>query len=106
MTIRSAEGSLKRCLAVFEQAYLSKSLSRLFDPINLVFTGGSSNTPTKEELAGIVKTIASELNVASVDTQLSVTVAKNVAKTIQLFCVKSEQLVRPCSSTVSSRSNW
>ena len=89
----SVEGSLKRCLAVFEQAYLSKSLSRLFDPINLVFSSGSTHTPTGDELSGIVKTISSELSVASVDTQLSVTVARNVAKTIQLYCVKSEQLV-------------
>ena len=37
--------------------------------------------------------IFSELSVASVDIQLSITVAKNVAKTIQLLCVKSEQLV-------------
>lgn len=36
----------------------------------------------------------SELNVASVDPNLSVAVAKNAAKTVQLFCVKSEQLVR------------
>lgn len=35
----------------------------------------------------------SELNVASIDVGLSITVAKNVAKTLQLFCVKSEQLV-------------
>jgi len=35
----------------------------------------------------------SELNVASVDSRLCATVAKNIAKTIQLFCVKSEQLV-------------
>jgi hypothetical protein len=38
----------------------------------------------------------SELHVASVDTKLSVTIAKNVAKTIQLFAVKSEQLVSYC----------
>ena len=38
--------------------------------------------------------VFSELNVASVDTKLSITIAKNVAKTIQLFNVKSEQLVR------------
>ena len=37
--------------------------------------------------------ICSELNVASVDVKLCITVAKNVAKTIQLFSVKSEQLV-------------
>ena len=35
----------------------------------------------------------SELSVASVDQQLSVTVAKNVAKTVQLYAVKCEQLV-------------
>lgn len=37
--------------------------------------------------------ISSELNVSSVDTKLSITIAKNVAKTVKLFCVKSEQLV-------------
>lgn len=36
---------------------------------------------------------SSELNVAAVDPDLSLAVAKNVAKTIQLYCVKSEQLV-------------
>lgn len=36
----------------------------------------------------------SELNVASVDSGLTIAVAKNAAKTVQLFCVKSEQLVR------------
>ena len=35
----------------------------------------------------------SELNVASVDKKLCVTVAKNVSKTVKMFCVKSEQLV-------------
>lgn len=30
---------------------------------------------------------------ASVDPNLSLAVAKNAAKTVQLFCVKSEQLV-------------
>lgn len=37
--------------------------------------------------------VCSELNVASVDPNLSLAVAKNAAKTIQLYCVKSEQLV-------------
>ena len=39
---------------------------------------------------------------ASVDLLLSVTVAKNVAKTIQLFAVKSEQLVRKLITDVLS----
>ncbi|RXM32229.1 Conserved oligomeric Golgi complex subunit 5 [Acipenser ruthenus] len=37
--------------------------------------------------------LKSERNVAAVDPNLSLAVAKNSAKTIQLFCVKSEQLL-------------
>ncbi|XP_064633908.1 conserved oligomeric Golgi complex subunit 5-like [Lineus longissimus] len=87
------EKALRDSLGLFETAYLSRSLSRLFDPINLVFPGGSINPPTTEEVEGIAKTISSELNVASVDTHLSITVAKNVAKTVQLYAVKCEQLL-------------
>lgn len=87
------EKALRNTLAKFETAYLSKSLSRLFDPINLVFSSGSANPPTTQEVDSIVKTISSEMNVASVDVQLCITVAKNISKTVQLFCVKSEQLL-------------
>ncbi|NWH64373.1 COG5 protein, partial [Geococcyx californianus] len=87
------EKALKDSLQQYEAAYLSKSLSRLFDPINLVFPPGGRNPPSSDELDSIIKTIASELNVAAVDPDLSLAVAKNVAKTIQLYSVKSEQLV-------------
>lgn len=53
----SPEQALKKSLAPFETAYLSRSLSRLFDPINLVFPSGARNPPSKEELASIAKTI-------------------------------------------------
>ncbi|XP_074644447.1 conserved oligomeric Golgi complex subunit 5-like [Tubulanus polymorphus] len=87
------EQALRNSLSLFENAYLSRSLSRLFDPINLVFPSGSTTPPTTEEVEGIAKTIASELYVGNVDTGLSITVAKNVAKTIQLYAVKCEQLL-------------
>ncbi|XP_062374744.1 conserved oligomeric Golgi complex subunit 5 [Sardina pilchardus] len=87
------EKALKDSLQPYEAAYLSKSLSRLFDPINLVFPQGGRNPPSNDELDSIIKTIASELNVASVDPSLTVAVAKNSAKTVQLFCVKCEQLL-------------
>ncbi|XP_067324913.1 conserved oligomeric Golgi complex subunit 5 [Anolis sagrei] len=87
------EIALKDSLQAYEAAYLSKSLSRLFDPINLVFPPGGRNPPSTDELDSIIKTIASELNVAAVDPNLSLAVSKNVAKTIQLFGVKSEQLL-------------
>ncbi|XP_029016227.1 conserved oligomeric Golgi complex subunit 5 [Betta splendens] len=87
------EKALKDSLQSYEAAYLSKSLSRLFDPINLVFPMGGRNPPSNDELDSIIKTISSELNVASVDPNLSLAVARNAAKTVQLFCVKSEQLL-------------
>ncbi|KAM4614883.1 conserved oligomeric Golgi complex subunit 5 [Polymixia lowei] len=87
------EKALKDSLQPYEAAYLSKSLSRLFDPINLVFPMGGRNPPSNDELDSIIKTISSELNVASVDPNLTLSVAKNAAKTVQLFCVKSEQLL-------------
>ncbi|ESO82323.1 hypothetical protein LOTGIDRAFT_198052 [Lottia gigantea] len=87
-----SEMALRNTLSKFETAYLSKSLSRLHDPINLVFSS-NVNPPTPEEVENIIKTINSELNVSTVDNKLSITVAKNVANTIKLFCVKSEQLL-------------
>lgn len=88
-----SEKALRDTLGDFENAYLSRSLSRLFDPINLVFTSSTCDPPTTEEVDNIVKTISSELHVSSVDAKLSITIAKNVSKTLQLFCVKSEQLL-------------
>ncbi|XP_069085933.1 conserved oligomeric Golgi complex subunit 5 [Pleurodeles waltl] len=87
------EKALKDSLQAYEAAYLSKSLSRLFDPINLVFPPGGRNPPSTDELDSIIKTITSELNVAAVDPNLSLAVSKNIAKTIQLYGVKSEQLL-------------
>ncbi|XP_069485244.1 conserved oligomeric Golgi complex subunit 5 [Ambystoma mexicanum] len=87
------EKALKDSLQPYEAAYLSKSLSRLFDPINLVFPPGGRNPPSIDELDSIIKTVTSELNVAAVDPNLSLAVSKNIAKTIQLYGVKSEQLL-------------
>ena len=53
----SPEKALKDSLQPYEAAYLSKSLSRLFDPINLVFPMGGRNPPSNDELDSIIKTI-------------------------------------------------
>ena len=49
---------LKDSLMPFENAYLSKSLSRLLDPINLVFPVGAKSVPSKDELNSVIKTMA------------------------------------------------
>lgn len=85
------QDELRNTLESFERAYLSRSLSRLFDPVNLMFSSGE--TPIKGEIKQVLKGIASELNIALVDAQLCHTVCKNVAKTIQLTCVKCEGIL-------------
>ena len=49
--------------------------------------------PSENELTQVFKGVSSELTVSMIDIQLSITVAKNVAKTVQLMCVKCEQIV-------------
>ncbi|KAK7861909.1 hypothetical protein R5R35_010941 [Gryllus longicercus] len=75
----------------FENAYLSCSVSRLLDPVNLMFSG--ENVPSHEEVDSLIRTITSELSVSLVDANLSRTVARNINKTVRLFCLKCEQMV-------------
>lgn len=86
------EKALRHTLIPLEEAYLSRSLSRLFDPVNLMFAAQDA-PPAKDEVDSLIKTITSELNISAVDKALSQTIARNVAKTLQLFCVKCEQLL-------------
>ncbi|CAG0914063.1 unnamed protein product [Notodromas monacha] len=95
------EKALRMVLQPFETAYLSRSLSRLFDPVNLMFDGLSDSAPKKDEVNGCVKAIASELRVAAVDVHLCKIVAKNVAKTIKLFVVKAENLSAPSDQSAT-----
>ena len=82
------EESLRESLAQFEHAYLARSLSRLFDPINLMFSG--QGQPSLEEVNTIISVINSELNIASVDARLLSSVSRNTSKAVSLFCVKCE----------------
>ena len=58
MSVHSGESALRDTLSQFETAYLSKSLSRLIDPINLVFSSSLASPPTDDEIDGIVKVIS------------------------------------------------
>ncbi len=90
---KSNENQLREVVLVaFERQYLSLSLSRLFDPVNLMFAAHGS-TPNTEELEQVFKAINSEINIANVDKGLASAVAKNVAKTVTLMCNKSEQML-------------
>ena len=83
---------LRNSLEQFAHAYLARSLSRLFDPVNLMFSGGC--VPSQEEVVAIFKTLSSELTLGAVEDKLFVSVLNNVAKTIKLFCVKCEEAAK------------
>ncbi|XP_057373546.1 conserved oligomeric Golgi complex subunit 5-like [Daphnia carinata] len=90
----NAETALRRSLATFQNAYLSRSLSRLFDPVNLMFSsGGNEGLPSSDECDNLIKIIQSELTVSLVDPKLGHLVTKNVTKTIQMMAVKAENLI-------------
>ncbi|XP_054168864.1 conserved oligomeric Golgi complex subunit 5-like [Oppia nitens] len=111
----NAERILRSSVQAFESAYLSRSLSLLFDSVNKVFadakessygnsgsntttTSSDSNTaylqtvPSDKDIKLIVRHISGELLASSGDSLLCQSVAKNVSKTINLFVLKSEQL--------------
>ncbi|XP_028523386.2 conserved oligomeric Golgi complex subunit 5 [Apis cerana] len=76
-------------LLPFENAYLSRSVSRLLDPVHTMFSG--EGLPTQDEIDSLIRTITNELSVSLVDDGLSTVVARNVGKAIRLFCLKCEQ---------------
>ncbi|CAF1351030.1 unnamed protein product [Adineta steineri] len=93
---------LNECFDIFEQSYLSISLSRLSDPINLMFSSSTMKLlPTQQELENLIKVIVNELSVTTVSEALVNKVARNIAKAIQLFAAKCEQSI--CTDSEGSQ---
>ena len=90
-------------VAPFETAYLSRSLSVLFDPVELMFPENISNTrlhgnhgntlPDAADLANIIRLIQSELSVVIFDSNLCSKVSRNVSKAVNLLLVRVERII-------------
>merc|ERR1719272_2687639 len=83
---------LAKAMVSFETSYLTQSLERMFDPVTIVFPQGGRTPPSVDEVVGICKAIETELHVASGDVRFAMLIARNVAKTIQLYGANSEQM--------------
>ncbi|UJR27001.1 hypothetical protein I4U23_008307 [Adineta vaga] len=93
---------LNECFDIFEQSYLSISLSRLSDLINLMFSTSTMKLlPTQQEIENLIKVIVNELSVTTVSEALVNKVARNIAKSIQLFAAKCEQSI--CTDSEGSQ---
>lgn len=82
---------IRKSFSCLEKAFLAKSLSRMFDSVNLVFS--DDHAPTNQEISNIVEVLSSEMLVATVDVELFGHVSKNVVNTAKLFGVKAEGLM-------------
>lgn len=74
-----------------ENAYLSKSIARQFDSINLLFQ--DEQPPSQNDIENLVQGISNELHVAAFDDILFGKVCRNVGKSVHLFSTKSEGLL-------------
>src|SRR5712672_2580038 len=89
---------LLNSLSYFKNNFLHRSFSRISESINKVFpyTNITINTaiPSSEDVVNIVNIISNELESSRTSSDdLTVAVAKGVAKALKLFAAKCENLV-------------
>ncbi|CAB3366263.1 Hypothetical predicted protein [Cloeon dipterum] len=89
----------RKVINSFENAYLARSMSRLFDPVNNMFSA-EDGIPSHDNIDSILRTVLDELSVSMVESHLNKVVASNVANTIKLFCTKCEQQIVTGSDAV------
>ncbi|CAK9295268.1 unnamed protein product [Gordionus sp. m RMFG-2023] len=77
----------------FSKGYLSKCLSRLFDPINVLFSSATHCFPNVSDVENLIKVMTNELTIVRFDQNLSLNVAKNINKALRLVLVKCEQMI-------------
>lgn len=82
---------VRAAVSPLENIYLSRSLNRLFDPINVVFA--DQCLPSESDVEALVKTLSSEAAVVAFDPVLSEKVNGNISKAILLYCTRCESLV-------------
>eukprot|EP01147_Barroeca_monosierra_P002930 gene2930-5735_t len=90
--LQSEQTALRKLLQPFEHAYITASLSRMFDPVNRMFPDVGAVPPTPDDISDMVKTVIGEVMAALSEQQLLISVSRNVLKTAEWFCIKSEHL--------------
>ncbi|KAI8097718.1 Golgi transport complex subunit 5-domain-containing protein [Halteromyces radiatus] len=94
-----------RSFSTFENGYMARSLARLNEVVNAAFPaygGMTRSAPSRANVLTITRTIEKELETAAFEHHLLQAVAKNVVKSLNMFCVKSEGLVIPSIQSIYS----
>ena len=97
-----AEGrELMRCLQVFEQSYIAKTLTKLNEPLQLMSTPSTSTSasaplalPTRSDVNALLHSINDVLSsIHDSDEDLQVPVCANIAKALSTFAAHCERLL-------------
>ena len=78
-------------ITIFQNAFLTRSFSRLNEPVHLMF--GSSKIPSSSEIHGFIGVITSELDVIASTPALLDHTLHFIAKSVQLFASQCEQRI-------------
>ncbi|KAK6631510.1 hypothetical protein RUM44_006037 [Polyplax serrata] len=83
----------KSVITPFEQSYLCNLDSVVSYPVHNMFSsdGTPKPVPTTEDIDSLIRIIRSELSVALFDSNLSSTIARNITKSIGIFCNLCEE---------------
>lgn len=105
---------LRKCFYDLENSYLNRSLSHLFDPINLIFSQSTDKPISRSEIDTYIKGIQSQMqtlqydicnssqsfnsnsfkiNLPSSSSTFSDKIVSNVCKSIQMYANKSDQVI-------------
>lgn len=76
---------LLRAVLPFEALFLSRSKNRLNEAVAAAFSGGSRSPPGGNEGLAAARAICNELDAARFDPLLVRSVARNAAKSVELF---------------------
>ncbi|XP_041980920.1 conserved oligomeric Golgi complex subunit 5 [Aricia agestis] len=79
----------KSCLTKWENAYLSKSLGKLLEPVRSMWH--LNQVPTLDQVDNAVRVISEALSVSMCDKNLSISLAQSVAKCIKQMNMEAEQ---------------
>jgi conserved oligomeric Golgi complex subunit 5 len=113
---------LRKCFIELENSYINRSLSQLFDPINLIFSQGNDKQINRNDIDSFVKAIQIQLNTLQYDqlsdnksiiqdntntihvysNVFSEKIVSNICKSIQMYGNKCDQVLNSLNVEITN----
>eukprot|EP00049_Salpingoeca_infusionum_P014224 m.265094 g.265094 ORF g.265094 m.265094 type:complete len:785 (-) comp15626_c2_seq2:147-2501(-) len=90
--LQDDERLLMNALVPCQQIYLTSSLARLFDPVNLMFEQSSTKIPTEHEISSFARAVLDEVAVGRGVESFQTSLLQNAQKALSWFSTQIETL--------------